>query len=506
MKVIIGGAGITGLAVGCYLQQKGIDFEIFEEGYQVPKVPVWRSTGIQLASNCHFVFKELGIYDQIKEASIERKNLKVYSEQNYLNNLSVTNDHDEGTFFIRRSELISILASLIPSQKISRSTSILEFHDPDIRGHDDHEKPRIEDYGTHVEVEASRLKQNPFDWATILNAENEIQNIEQQFESGLLTREEKYNKLKVATKHASKISRKVREWEPMCRHRADLYIDCTGTDIFRYEWTHKIYKQIILNPNFAVWGVSDYSDEMLKSFNNFMYSGMHFVTYPLTKNKTAFTLVMNNNFLLNALQLHPLQKGGILKYLEELVSPTISDEAKEGLFSNLYGFEGRGIEEQDRAREFINKLLKDKFKDLIDNLRYCSYGQIKTTAHNMWYAYPDEQKPNGKGNIIHLGDSAHAITPHLAQGAAQGLIDAAYLNRGFSANLGPEEHLHFRNSIINGEFFAPRDSIINKIRSQSNLNKNIYQLGMPFKLFRNIYLKLYKPNYDWLFNSKYDEA
>ena len=465
MKVIIGGAGITGLAVGCYLQQKGIDFKIYEREYQVPEVPVWRSTGIQLASNCHFVFKELGIYDQIKEASIERKKLKVYSEQNYLNDLSVTNDHDEGTFFIRRSELISILASLIPSQKISRATSILHYHDPDIRGHDDHEKPRIEDYGTHVEVEATRLRQNPFDWAAILNAENEIQNIEQQFESGLLTREEKYNKLKVATKHASKISRKVREYEPMCRHRADLYIDCTA-------W-NTVYESL------AVWGVSDYSDEMLKSFNNFMYSGMHFVTYPLTKNKTAFTLVIN-----------------------------ISDnETKRRFFyRNLSGLEGGSIKQQDRAREFINKLLKDKFKDLINNLRYCSYGAIKTTAHNMWYEYPDERKPNGKGNIIHLGDSAHAITPHLAQGAAQGLIDAAYLNWQFRANLGPEERLHFRNSIINGEFFAPRDSIINKIRSQSNLNKNIYQLGMPFKLFRNIYLKLYRPNYDWLFNSKYDEA
>ena len=55
MKVIIGGAGITGLAVGCYLQQKGIDFEIFEKSNESPYV----STGIQLASNCHFVFKEL---------------------------------------------------------------------------------------------------------------------------------------------------------------------------------------------------------------------------------------------------------------------------------------------------------------------------------------------------------------------------------------------------------------------------------------------------------------
>jgi len=506
MKVIIGGAGITGLAVGCYLQQKGIDFKIFDQGYEVPETLVWRSTGIQLASNCHFVFKELGIYDQIKEASIERKNLKVYSEQNYLNDLSVTNDHDEGTFFIRRSELISILTSLIPSQKISRSTSILRYHD-EIRGHDDHEKPTIEDYGTHVEVETdTRLRQNPFDWVTILDAEKEAQNIQQQFESGLLTREERYNKFKAATKYAYKISQKDRE-RNFCRHTADLYIDCTGSG--RHEFPYADITQFGPKANVAVWGVSDYSDEMLKSFNNFMYSGMHFVTYPLTKNKTAFTLVMNNNFLLNVLQLHPLQKGEILKYLKELFAkkspllPSYSYEGYRGLLDNLYHLDiSASIEDQDRTREFMNKLLKeDKFKDLINNLRYCSCHPIhNTTAHNSWYDHYN------KGNIIYLGDSAHAITPHLAQGAAQGLIDAAYLNRGFSANLSPEEHLKFRNSIINGDFFAKRNSIINKIRSQSNLNKNIYQLGMPFKLFRNIYLKLYKPNYDWLFNSKYDEA
>ena len=104
MKVIIGGAGITGLAVGYYLQQKRIDFEIYEESHY----PSFSTTGIQLASNCHFVFKELGIYDQIKEASIEKKTLKVYSENHYLNEISVTNNDDEGTFFIRRSDLFSL--------------------------------------------------------------------------------------------------------------------------------------------------------------------------------------------------------------------------------------------------------------------------------------------------------------------------------------------------------------------------------------------------------------
>ena len=104
MKVIIGGAGITGLAVGCYLQQKGIDFKIYEESHN----PSFSTTGIQLASNCHFVFKELGIYDQIKEASIEKKTLKVYSENHYLNELSVTNNGFL-IFSVLQAKLISLI-------------------------------------------------------------------------------------------------------------------------------------------------------------------------------------------------------------------------------------------------------------------------------------------------------------------------------------------------------------------------------------------------------------
>ncbi|GIS47268.1 MAG: hypothetical protein Ct9H90mP19_5050 [Gammaproteobacteria bacterium] len=50
------------------------------------------------------------------------------------------------------------------------------------------------------------------------------------------------------------------------------------------------YAQIYCN-----MGISDFSNEFFKSFNNFMFKGMHFVTYPLTKNHTAYTLVFNNS-------------------------------------------------------------------------------------------------------------------------------------------------------------------------------------------------------------------
>ena len=353
MKVIIGGAGITGLAVSSYLQSKDFEFQIFEQSSK----PLFSQTGIQLASNCHFVFKELGIYEQIKDASIERKFLKVYSEKKFLNEISVTNKNDEGTLFIRRSELLAILTSLIPSDKILSSKKV-----SDILSIDD---------GVSLNVDNTQLK-------------------------------------------------------------ADFFIDCMGANSFIAKNSHAT------NSN-AVWGISDYSDESFKSFNNFMYEGMHFVTYPLKNNQTAYTLVFSN--------------------------------AKLALY-----------EEKNITTCTLNKLLKNQFEDLLNNSKGNVIKAISTSKINKW----------GSGNILYLGDSAHAITPHLAQGAAQGLIDAAFLNTNF--NKKPDLKVIFKQ----------RNSIINKIRSESKLNKNRYQMGMPFKLLRNLYLKLYKPNYDWLFNSKYE--
>ena len=56
MKVIIGGAGITGLTLACYLQQNNTEFKIVEQSNTVSN----NRSAIQISSNCHFVFEELG--------------------------------------------------------------------------------------------------------------------------------------------------------------------------------------------------------------------------------------------------------------------------------------------------------------------------------------------------------------------------------------------------------------------------------------------------------------
>ena len=120
MKVIIGGAGITGLTVGAYLEKKTIDYQIFERSDNSSN----STTAIQLASNCHFVLQELNLLDDIKNLSIQRSALNVYSEDRYLTKISVTNSSKEGTLFIRRKDLLSTIAALIPRDKIHYASTI----------------------------------------------------------------------------------------------------------------------------------------------------------------------------------------------------------------------------------------------------------------------------------------------------------------------------------------------------------------------------------------------
>ena len=109
MKVIIGGAGITGLTLACYLQQNNTEFQILEQSDTISH----NRSAIQISSNCHFVFEELGVLNLIKSKSIQEPILNVYANNQLLNKLSVTNNKEEGTLFIRRRDLISIIKSKV---------------------------------------------------------------------------------------------------------------------------------------------------------------------------------------------------------------------------------------------------------------------------------------------------------------------------------------------------------------------------------------------------------
>ena len=351
MKVIIGGAGITGLAVGAYLEKKTIDYKIFERSDSSSN----SLTAIQLASNCHFVLQELNLLDDIKNLSIQRSTLNVYSEDRYLTEISVTNSSKEGTLFIRRKDLLSTIASLIPRDKIYYSSTI--------------DNISSNDHNVEVAINNKQLTSDLF-----------VGSLGQQ---------------------SSEIS------------------DLTQTNTI------------------ACWGISNISEGIFQKFNNFLFSGLHLVTYPLTDDQTAFTLVFDST------------KHKVL--INEITS------------------------------EVLNMLTKNRFSVLFDSSSPLITKHIYTSKENTW----------GSKRIINIGDASHTLTPHLAQGAAQGLIDAAFLN------------LNIKNTNIHDCFYK-RNQLLNKLRSEANANKFRYQLGQPFKLLRNLYLKLHKPKYSWLFDSKYE--
>lgn len=351
MKVIIGGAGITGLAVGAYLEKKTIDYKIFERSDSSSN----STTAIQLASNCHFVLQELNLLDDIKNLSIQRSTLNVYSEDRYLTEISVTNSSKEGTLFIRRKDLLSTIASLIPRDKIYYSS-------------------------------------------TIDNISSNEHNVEVAINNKQLT--------------------------------SDLFVGSLGQQSSEISY-------LTQTNTIACWGISNISEGIFQEFNNFLFSGLHLVTYPLTDDQTAFTLVFDST------------KHKVL--INEITS------------------------------DVLNIITKNRFSVLFDSSGPLITKHIYTSKENTW----------GSKRIINIGDASHTLTPHLAQGAAQGLIDAAFLN------------LNIKNTNIHDCFYK-RNHLLNKLRAEANTNKFRYQLGQPFKLLRNLYLKLHKPNYSWLFDSKYE--
>jgi len=352
MKVIIGGAGITGLTLACYLQQNNTEFKIVEQSNTVSN----NRSAIQISSNCHFVFEELGVLNLIKSKAIQEPMLNVYSNNQLLNKLSVTNKKEEGTLFIRRRDLISILMS-----KLNDDNSIIN---------------------------------------------HKIKNvIEQKHDIEIITDQ-------VAMK-------------------GELFVDCLGINSLNES-------NIVDTKSIGIWGISNNTNELYKKFNNFLLKDKHLVTYPLTNSQTAYTLILNSHKI--------------------------------------------DIFEEDLSVKTIKNIMPKKYHELIDETEDLVVKRIYESKRIEW----------GKGKVISIGDAAHSITPHLAQGAAQGAIDASFLAK--SIKEGKELILALKQ----------RDSLLKKIKLESHLNKRRFQMGYPLSMLRNLFLRLYKPKYNWLFNSKYE--
>jgi salicylate hydroxylase len=103
----------------------------------------------------------------------------------------------------------------------------------------------------------------------------------------------------------------------------------------------------------------------------------------------------------------------------------------------------------------------------------------------------------GKGRVLLMGDAAHAMLPHLAQGAGQALEDAAALGQLIPLHAGSIETLlsSYRHS---------RAKRLQRIMAASRRNGKIYQLGGVRAQARNVALRTIPPSLlmrkmDWLY-------
>ena len=123
---------------------------------------------------------------------------------------------------------------------------------------------------------------------------------------------------------------------------------------------------------------------------------------------------------------------------------------------------------------FKKKILNwnEDLRNIIENSKEISCWPIlKIKNLSYWF----------KNNVILLGDAAHAISPHQAQGAAQSIESAYELYKNLD-----------ENNLQNGLklFEKNRKKIIRKIQIRSNINKNLFQVSNVFlKNLRNFTFK-----------------
>ena len=130
--VLIIGAGIAGLTTAIALQQKGIDFLVFEA---VPEIkPV--GAGISLAANAMLVLQKLGISEEVKRNGHSILSMAVQDENgkriSFVDSQKFKAHRGMENVAIHRGELHRILISHIDQSKIitnKRAAGFVECHD-----------------------------------------------------------------------------------------------------------------------------------------------------------------------------------------------------------------------------------------------------------------------------------------------------------------------------------------------------------------------------------------
>jgi salicylate hydroxylase len=129
------------------------------------------------------------------------------------------------------------------------------------------------------------------------------------------------------------------------------------------------------------------------------------------------------------------------------------------------------------------------FARLVDAAELTGRWPIHEMARSCW----------GGGSIVLIGDAAHAMAPHAAQGAAMAIEDAFVLAECLKDN--PEIEVAL------GAFVARRDGRIDRVRRRAAFNRFAYHARGPVRIARDIVLSLRKPealaaDFDWLYGGE----
>ena len=200
----------------------------------------------------------------------------------------------------------------------------------------------------------------------------------------------------------------------------------------------------------------DLPQDVLKNINLWMGKSFHVVSYPIN-NKSDLNVVMVKKTR------RPLR-------------------GKKNLENELFNLRSLSVQNKNLAH-----LLKD------------------TTSWSVWPLYRTriitQAKKIYSHNSLHIGDAAHPLYPHLAQGAALALEDSYTLYKLL--------HKHKRDNLnisnVFQKFVESRIRRYQRMQIESRLNGKVFQQHGLFRMVRNILIKNLGPRLmekDWIYESK----
>lgn len=129
--------------------------------------------------------------------------------------------------------------------------------------------------------------------------------------------------------------------------------------------------------------------------------------------------------------------------------------------------------------EFLIDLLKIKNRTLIDLLEHIQDWK-KWPLYNTGFITKVNHITEGR--VLFMGDAAHPLYPHLAQGAAMALEDGRVLFKLLKKNKGICDETF-------QEFATSRFRRCQRMQIESQINGHIFQLGWPLRDIRNMFIK-----------------